>query len=832
MNKYRSLLLAILVIFTVSSTSVDGIQGDLPEKYDLRELGQVTNIRNQEKWGSCWAFATMGALESHILKTSGESIDLSENNMDMRHGFKTKGYRQGAKFDAGIPYLLRGDGPLLEEDDPYVLDLSKDEVDKQTRVEDKLPKKLVKGFKYVDDVKSNEVEVGNIDSLRDIKYSLMKYGAVSTGIYNIHDGKGRFPYENDDYYNKETSSYYYNEKADTRVSNHQVVIVGWDDNYSKDKFITKPKHNGAWICRDAQGVEFGEEGYYYVSYESRDVGKDVFCFTKVDDVKANIEILQHDKLGNTLEIREKYFNEFDGDVYFNVYDGQEGDLKEIGFYTLKNNTEYDLYFIEDFKNFQSREFLDEDTMENYIDEKKIKSGNLENAGYHTLEINPRELKSGNKFAVGLRLKGSDMAIEGSGDRLNSKNIVWDIGETFINGDSMWREEFSGGTDETCLVDFNKLKSGFNGNIILKAYVEKNDIEKLTVENIDNLEDIRVNEDEIEDIFDLVRNHVQVQLSNGENKELEVIWNWSSLNNNTGEQVLKGTLKLEGMIANPNNLIVEQKIIIEKKINKKIIDQVDRLKDMILETNKDIEKNLKEKVQVTLLNGDRVDLNIEWKKIKPSSLNSFLVIGELKLKDGIENPEKLVVEQKVIIKSLVAEDGQENVKSSIDPGQPITVFYPETNKDLDDNKLPSTIFKYPILEKDLEFISLLNKKGTINRGELARIISSLIDPDLGEDKAIENLKSKKIMIGYLDASFGENKNISRGEFIKVLDNILELKKTDKNYFKDMNKHWSRKSVNSLYELGIIKGYSLEEFNPEGYLTYEQVKLVLNRLMDFK
>ena len=50
----------------------------MPARYDLRDLGQVTPVKNQGKGGNCWAFAALGALESAILKASGDYLDLSE----------------------------------------------------------------------------------------------------------------------------------------------------------------------------------------------------------------------------------------------------------------------------------------------------------------------------------------------------------------------------------------------------------------------------------------------------------------------------------------------------------------------------------------------------------------------------------------------------------------------------------------------------------------------------------------------------------------------------------------------------------------------------------
>lgn len=54
----------------------------VPESYDLREQGVITSVKDQGSDGMCWAFATLGAAESHLLKYYETDLD-NINDMDL-----------------------------------------------------------------------------------------------------------------------------------------------------------------------------------------------------------------------------------------------------------------------------------------------------------------------------------------------------------------------------------------------------------------------------------------------------------------------------------------------------------------------------------------------------------------------------------------------------------------------------------------------------------------------------------------------------------------------------------------------------------------------------
>ena len=61
-------------------------ESEFPSKFDLRDLGRVTPVKQQNPWGTCWAFAATAAAEISILSAMGKTyaetgLDLSERHL-------------------------------------------------------------------------------------------------------------------------------------------------------------------------------------------------------------------------------------------------------------------------------------------------------------------------------------------------------------------------------------------------------------------------------------------------------------------------------------------------------------------------------------------------------------------------------------------------------------------------------------------------------------------------------------------------------------------------------------------------------------------------------
>ena len=62
---------------TLTSSAVDetAMVSDLPYYYDARREGLVTTVKNQGKYGSCWAFGAIAAVESNVLLNGGTRME-------------------------------------------------------------------------------------------------------------------------------------------------------------------------------------------------------------------------------------------------------------------------------------------------------------------------------------------------------------------------------------------------------------------------------------------------------------------------------------------------------------------------------------------------------------------------------------------------------------------------------------------------------------------------------------------------------------------------------------------------------------------------------------
>jgi len=94
--------------------------GDLPQTVNWTDQGAVGPVKDQAQCGSCWAFATVGALESyHYLQYGGDMLSFSEQqvidcNRDPNMGCKGGSPYTVFQYSSTYGLQLESDYPYLE----------------------------------------------------------------------------------------------------------------------------------------------------------------------------------------------------------------------------------------------------------------------------------------------------------------------------------------------------------------------------------------------------------------------------------------------------------------------------------------------------------------------------------------------------------------------------------------------------------------------------------------------------------------------------------------------------------------------------------------------
>jgi C1A family cysteine protease len=327
--------------------------------YDLRTIGKLTPIKNQGQDGNCWAFASIGSLESSLLP--GESYDFSENNEKNLHGFTVPINLGGNDFMA-TAYLVRWSGPVSETADPYTYGNS-------------ISPSGIPIEKHIQEVFFIPTRRQPLDNDL-IKSAVKEYGAVYSTLR----------YESTSY-TQRTAAYYY---SGSGGFNHAIDIVGWDDEYATTNFNTPPPGNGAFIARNSWGSTWGDSGYFYISYYDTRIGRDNAMFT-AQPKNTYTQIYQYDPLGWVAN----FGFGTDTAYYANVFNAVGSEqLKAVGFYTTATNTEYEVKI-----------FLNPDngpiSSAGYSSEQ---NGTISLPGYHTIPLdNPVNLKKGDRFSVAVKV---------------------------------------------------------------------------------------------------------------------------------------------------------------------------------------------------------------------------------------------------------------------------------------------------------------------------------------------------------------------------------------------------------------------------------------------
>ncbi len=200
----------------------------LPQAYDARSENIVTEAKDQGQCGSCWAFASVGAMESHKLKSYGSSFEDLSEQQQVSCNTSMWGC-DGGSSNAIRYWELRG--PLYESCFPYTASDS-----------------------------TSCIEAGCVQlDYRVIDWHTVSSSNFKNSLYTYGPSYWRYDVYNDFYTywsNGNPGEVYVNQAGSTFQGGHAVLLIGWDD------------AKGAYLCKNSWGATGGPngDGTFWIAY--------------------------------------------------------------------------------------------------------------------------------------------------------------------------------------------------------------------------------------------------------------------------------------------------------------------------------------------------------------------------------------------------------------------------------------------------------------------------------------------------------------------------------------------------------------------------------------
>ncbi|MCK5108674.1 MAG: DUF4082 domain-containing protein, partial [Methanosarcinales archaeon] len=239
----------------------------------------------------------------------------------------------------------------------------------------------------------------DLSNINTLKQMIMDYGVMGTCMCY----SGSF-IQNYIHYQPPTS---------TDDPNHSVSIVGWDDNK-----VTQAPLPGAWIVKNSWGTGWGNDGFFYLAYNSSCVRG--VAYLEYKDPVPGEELLYWDEAGFVDSVGDGNSSSWMASVFTA---NQSGNLTHIDFWTTSNNAEYDVHVWNGF----------------FGSELANQTGTCQEYGYYSIPLNtPIPMDAGQQFTIGV-----NMTTPGYGYPIPVEcAIAWTVNPTIQSNVSFIRQNAS------------------------------------------------------------------------------------------------------------------------------------------------------------------------------------------------------------------------------------------------------------------------------------------------------------------------------------------------------------------------------------------------------
>lgn len=378
-----------------TEANAEGESGSFPSEYDMRKDYPVTAVRNQSGYGTCWAHSSIASAESGMADRI-PGIDLSEfhtayftysggDQIDNDGAELNRILNTGGNTSLAVNLWSQWIGPVKESRMPYG-DLSKfSDEEALNELKNTADYHMRNAWQFDYDLEhTNEAEINAM-----IKQFVMEGKAVDASFYS------------NDATLFSRSHNCTRSARPRRAANHAVLIVGWDDEFPAEYFISKPERNGAWLVKNSWGYNFGDCGYMWISYDEKALSD--FAVYELEDKDVYDINNHHDTFLPTQRMSAHDSDVTDAPSYMaNIFESPEDQtIEAVATYFSDPGTEYEIKVYTGLKDAA-------DPASGTLS--GVTKGTMEGTGYFTVDLDaPVSAEKGSSFSVVMKMYDPDDA---------------------------------------------------------------------------------------------------------------------------------------------------------------------------------------------------------------------------------------------------------------------------------------------------------------------------------------------------------------------------------------------------------------------------------------
>ena len=403
-----------------------GVQSLLP-RFDWRELGVVSPVKNQGNCGSCYSFGAIAAIESKVAIDGGGITDFSENNAKECNWEAQAGWGTGSCGGGNswmMTHLFSILGTALESCDPYVA--------ADVACSTGCPyQTTVLGWGLVSGGGGGELGLLGASAVPDtsvLKAYLQTYGPLMVSMYAGDSLNRQWENELKGYEGAKTLYY-----PGTQQPNHAVLLVGWDDG------LSHAGGTGGWIVKNSWGTNWGgtcgygsERGYFKIAYGSASIGSNASFFYALQDYDPSGNIMYYDEAGWNQAVGYDDTTAWGLSKFFPPKDTW---VTRIEFWTTDVTTDVDVYIYNGFSGHALSDLLFERHNLSFAE-----------AGYHSVLLDtPLRVTQGNDVIAVVKFTNSEYGLPVAVDIRGATELQ----RTYISpvgASGTWADLGTGGAD--------------------------------------------------------------------------------------------------------------------------------------------------------------------------------------------------------------------------------------------------------------------------------------------------------------------------------------------------------------------------------------------------